>query len=324
MLEGELGLEGSWHLWWWWAWESEGNLEVSFEFFHSLLSTYFHGVIDEPLESSEGSDHDDTWHKSLPDSSESELLEDSSSGGLRVLVELGDDGVGWVGDDGAEDSGDVSGDKGDNELLGLGALGSWLRHNVLVESLDGLLEAGELHHGVRDLSHPEWWESLVESSKSLGLVDEWSASAKSWWGSWSGLDTDLGGLHWGKKDIGEELGRSGGSQVQRGSVEVGIFLSKHIGVDVLEDLVESELSKSLEGISDEGRGPSLDESACTLLGDGGTESSSDSSVLLRVDLDSALDKIKWDDGGVGDSAGEDSSESAQSIVLSGSKLNGSS
>jgi hypothetical protein len=69
-----------------------------------------------------------------------------------------------VRDDGAEDTGDVTSGKGDHQLLATGALGSWLGNDVLVDGLDGLLEAGELHHGVRNLSHPEGLESLEEGT----------------------------------------------------------------------------------------------------------------------------------------------------------------
>ena len=58
---------------------------------------------------------------------------------------------------------DVTGDKRDDELLRLGALRARLRHDVLVDRLDGALEAGELHHRVGDLSPPQWHDALVEA-----------------------------------------------------------------------------------------------------------------------------------------------------------------
>jgi len=47
----QLGLEGLWHRWWGWTGQAEGNL---------------HSVIDEPLKSSQRTDHDDTWEQALP------------------------------------------------------------------------------------------------------------------------------------------------------------------------------------------------------------------------------------------------------------------
>jgi hypothetical protein len=53
----------------------------------------------------------------------------------------------------------------DDQLLTLGALCSWLGHNIFVESLQGALKAGELHHGVGNLSRPQWHKALVEPVK---------------------------------------------------------------------------------------------------------------------------------------------------------------
>lgn len=58
----------------------------------------------------------------------------------------------------------VAGNERDQQLFGLGALGSRLGHDMLVESLDGSLEAREFHHSIGDLSHPEWWKALIESA----------------------------------------------------------------------------------------------------------------------------------------------------------------
>lgn len=39
----------------------------------------------------------------------------------------------------------------------------------LIQKLEGLLEAGELHHGVGDLSAPQWHQPLVEGSVTFIL-----------------------------------------------------------------------------------------------------------------------------------------------------------
>ena len=51
-----------------------------------------------------------------------------------------------------------------------------------------------------------------------------------------GLDADLYGFHRAEGDVGEELCRGGGGQVQGGSVQESILLSNHVAVHVLEDL----------------------------------------------------------------------------------------
>ena len=64
-------------------------------------------------------------------------------------------------------SGDVSGRESDDELLCLGALGLGLGHQVLVDDLDGSLEAGELGHRVGDLAAPQRPDGLVEATDAL-------------------------------------------------------------------------------------------------------------------------------------------------------------
>merc|ERR1711982_214255 len=105
-------------------------------------------VIDEPLKGGQGSDHDNTRSKTGPEATEAQGVDSLAQGGAGGLVQVGDQGVRRVGHDGAEHSGDVTGSEGDNELLGLGALGPGLGDHVLIEGLNSALEAGELHHGV--------------------------------------------------------------------------------------------------------------------------------------------------------------------------------
>lgn len=42
----------------------------------------------------------------------------------------------------------------------------------------------------------------------------------------------------------------------RNQIEI-ILITQHLGIDVLEDLIETELAESLEGIADQGREPTL-------------------------------------------------------------------
>ena len=65
------------------------------------------------------------------------------------------------------------------------------------------------------------------------------------------LLTYLDRLHGREGDVGEELGRGRGRQVQGGSVQVGLLLSQHTGVDVLEDFIEAEFPDTLEGIQNQ-------------------------------------------------------------------------
>ena len=143
-------------------------------------------IVDDPLEASKGTNHEDSGTKTLPESTESNLaidLLDLGEGGATSssLVEDGDHGVGWMGDNGAENTSNVSGHEGNHELgaLGVGAL--WLGEDLLVEFGDNLLESDELDNGVWNLSSPEWLKTLVESSGTLsGLNLLVSGKSRGW------------------------------------------------------------------------------------------------------------------------------------------------
>jgi len=120
----QLGLEGLWHGW------GRGTGQTKLD---------LHPVIDEPLESSEGSDHDYTGTQTSPHTFESESLGGVSDAGSLGLVHVAHDGVSGVRDHGTEHTGDVSGGECDHELLRLGALGSGFGDQVRVDGLHGAL-----------------------------------------------------------------------------------------------------------------------------------------------------------------------------------------
>ena len=185
----------------------------------------------------------------------------------RHSVELRDDGVGGMGHDGAEDAGDVSGDESDAQLLGLVALIAGLGHDVLVERLDGLLEAGELHHGVRDLPHPQRRQSLVEAPQAFALHDDGDGFAEGLGEARLGLDADFDGLEGRQADVGEELGRSRGDEIERSTVEIGVLLADHTAVHDLEQFVKAEFAQALHGVAHGRRGPAQRQRLHTALRD---------------------------------------------------------
>ena len=72
-------------------------------------------------------------------------------------------------------------------------------------------------------------------------------------------------FHGGQRDVGEELSRGGGGQVEGGAPQVGLLLAQHVGVDVLEQLVEAELAQALHRVADEGGRPAAAQTANSLL-----------------------------------------------------------
>lgn len=137
---------------------------------------YLEGVVDPPLETSEGTDHDDSGSNTVPETLETDvsvdltnLLTDGCVGGL--LVKDGNHSVRGVRDDSACDTSQVTRCKHDGELSGLrvGLLG--LGEDVSVEGADDVLEGTKLHHGVGDLSHPQGTKTLVETVPALVGLD---------------------------------------------------------------------------------------------------------------------------------------------------------
>ena len=131
------------------------------------------GILDDPLEASKGTNHEDSGTETLPESTESDLFKDlldlgHSGTTSSSLVEDGDHGVSWMGNNGAENTGNVTRHESDHQLgaLGVGAL--WLGEYFFVEFSDNLLESDELHNGVWNLSSPKWLKTLVESRGTLG------------------------------------------------------------------------------------------------------------------------------------------------------------
>ena len=154
---------------------------------------YLDTIIDEPLESSKSTNHDDPRTKTCPESLKSKVIDCLSKTSARSLVEVRHEGVSGMGDDGAEDTSDVAGGEGDHQLLGLGALGPGLGDHVLVKSLHGSLETGKLHHGVGDLSSPQRNQGLVETIEAF-LLQNFGESSSQGCGegsNWRSLNSDL-------------------------------------------------------------------------------------------------------------------------------------
>ena len=153
-------------------------------------------IVDDPLHAGKGTNHENSGSDTFPETVETDFSIDffnlsSSTGlGFTSLVEDGNHGIGWVGNDGAEHTGNVTGHEGDHEL---GALGVWallLGEDAGVELSDDLLEGDELDDGVWNLSSPEWLKTFVESIDTLSSVDFTETLDGA-----GGESTWLGGLH---------------------------------------------------------------------------------------------------------------------------------
>ena len=283
---------------------------------------YLHTIIDEPLKSSQGSDHNNPGSESLPEAAKAKGFNCGTNAGARSLVQVRDKGVGGVGDDGAEDAGNVASCEGHNQLLTLGTFSPGLGNDMFIESHHSLLKAGKLHHGVGDLPAPEGDQGLVEAIDALSSQDLWEGSSQGGGegAHGGGLDPHLARLHGGEGNVSEELSRGGRCQVESGHVEVSVLLSHGIAIDLLEDLIEAKLAETLGRITNGCGSPPKEKACSSSLLHGQLEPIAQVLVLLLVNLQTALDQVKRGDHGVGDSAGENTSEGAEGEVLVGAKL----
>ena len=121
------------------------------------------GIVDPPLETGEGTNHENTGAEAGPEAVEANARVDLASG-ATLLVHDGDHGVSGVRHDSAEDTGPVTRHEGDHELEGLGVRVAGGGEDVGVEETHGLLEGDELHNSVGDLTAPERDDTLVEEA----------------------------------------------------------------------------------------------------------------------------------------------------------------
>lgn len=103
-------------------------------------------------------DHDDTGAESLGREREQAGLAGNLADRFALVIglaEKGDKGVGGMGDDSADDTGEVPGGEGNAELgaLAVRVLGGG--EDPLVELRDNVLEEEEFGHGVRNLESLE-------------------------------------------------------------------------------------------------------------------------------------------------------------------------
>lgn len=226
------------------------------------------GIIDPPLQTSKSTNHNNSSSKSSPQSREPDIPIDglntihSTSSGFNI-IQFGNHSVRRMRHNRAEDTSQVTRRESNRKLGRLAVLMFLLTvENVSVEHLNNLLEEYEFHNSVRDLSRPERSESFVEPLGSFGFqnfIESWDESGRE--GSFlSGLHSHFGGLPWTEEGVCDELSGSGGDDVSEDLVLVD-FVSGDSGVDVFEDFVESELSDSLEGVTDEGWAPSEGDSS---------------------------------------------------------------
>ena len=232
--------------------------------------TYAHvdlvGIVDHPLEPSEGTDHDDTDWKTIPETTKANVLVDAVHGstdsfsGLTIGIELADHDIGRVRDDGAEDTGDVTSAERDGGLSALTVV-ALLARKTVIDHLDDGLEGCELHHGVWDLTTPERVQTLVQTRncQKSTQCQMFHSPCGSFGGNYLGntivrsfgewrhgrLHADLDSLEWTQRNVGEELGGSRSRKVEPGLVLVRVLGAGEVRIELFEPLVAAVLESTL-------------------------------------------------------------------------------
>ena len=98
------------------------------------------------------------------------------------------------------------------------------------------------------------------------------------------MNFNLGHLPRAKRNIGEDLSRSGASQPDSALVLFAGLLTGKVHVGIFEDLVETVLEGTLERVTNQGRPEAFPGTGDTLLGDDGSETRYKALVLGGVDL----------------------------------------
>jgi len=281
----------------------------------------FESVINPPLETSQGTNHDNSGTHTSPESTESDFgvdfLDVVRSGTTSLdTVELGDHSISGLRDQSAEDTGNITRSEGNGELSGLRVLVLRLGEDVSVEHFDGLFEGDELHDSIGDLSSPEGSKTLIEtiptfvsSHLSKTFIEGGGEST-----SGGSLDSDLDGFPRAEETISNDFSGSGGKCPTDTLVFNGVFGSNNTSIDILEDFIETEFTKTLKGISDQSGSETKGKTSISFSGLDGSESISHGLVLAGVNLHSALDDIQRADSGVGKTTTQSTSDHALEII----------
>lgn len=167
--------------------------------------------VNHPLETSQGADHDNSHRQTVPQTSEANILVDTSHGGAETLtgladrVKLADHDICGVRDDSTKNTGQVTSSEGDTGLRSL-AVVILLSRQTSIDHLNDSFKRGKLHHGIRDLTAPEGIKTFVETSIAF-LCSDFAESIKS-----SGvgvrrasLHSNLDSFHGAEGNVGEEF-----------------------------------------------------------------------------------------------------------------------
>lgn len=263
-------------------------------------------VVNQPLEGGKSTDHDNSHRKTVPQTLKANVAIDSAHSlgstlaSLAVRVELGNHDIGRMRDGSTSNTSNVTTEEGDTGLckrtvavLGLA--------KVAVNLVDCSLKGRKLDHGIWDLSGPERIKTLVEASETLLLHDSAPSCTEGGRVRWDvSLHADLERLEGTEEDVGDELGSSGSTKVDKSLVGVWKQL---LAVVVLEDFVCAVLAGALERVTNKGGSPSGEDASDSFFGSDLAPGLHVGFVEFVIDLTSTFYKIERGDCGVSRSTG---------------------
>lgn len=261
-------------------------------------------VIEEPLETSESTNHNNTDRETIPETTETNLAVDTANSStdrltrLLLSVNLRNHNISGVRNNSAENTSNVTTKEGNTSLSKKRVLLLGERKG-LVDLFNSLFESSKLNHGVRNLTSPERRKTLVKttetfsSSQLLVTIENGGGERRD-----SGLSLDFNGFPRTEESISNEFSRGRGSEVNGSVVVLSKLRASKVRVGLLEEFVETVLTGTLERVTDKSGTETSEDTTGTLSGNDGLPSLNVRGVKTGVYLSSALDKIKRSDSSV--------------------------
>lgn len=150
--------------------------------------------------------------------------------------------------------------------------------------------------GTRGVEHllleEDWAEARVEGSQTLSLCDLRETADETGGERRLRHKTNAGGLERAEGNVGEELRKCRGSEVDCRAVLAGRLIAQQRDRLLLEEFVAAELESTLQEIAGEGWAGAGEQGAGTLVGDDLAEATDEATVVGdRIELDARLDAV---------------------------------
>mmetsp|Transcript_17549 Transcript_17549/g.44923 ORF Transcript_17549/g.44923 Transcript_17549/m.44923 type:complete len:396 (-) Transcript_17549:12-1199(-) len=232
-----------------------------------------------------------------------EAGEDAAAAAAAGLVDLREEGVRGLGDDGGAHAGADAAAEVDGDDLAVGELllGGG---QAGVHHLAQLLKHDKLGHGVRHLLEQDWAEAGVEAVDEALLLEEARRAAGEAGGVGGvGHQADAGRLQRAQRHVREELGGGGGREVDGGAVLDGLLHAEVVHPLLLEELVAAELEGALQEVARAGGAEAGEQRTSALLLDDLAEAGQHALVVhLRLQLHAGLHHVHGRERAVRDAA----------------------